>query len=55
MDIKKCVSFTQWNTTQLKEQGHYELCRQMDGTRKYHPELGNSAPDGHAWNVLTNK
>ena len=22
---------------------------------KYHPERGNSDPEGHAWNVLTNK
>jgi hypothetical protein len=27
----------------------------MDGTRKYHPELGNSDPKRHAWYVLTNK
>jgi hypothetical protein len=27
----------------------------MDGTRKYHPELGNSDTNGYAWYVLTNK
>jgi hypothetical protein len=27
----------------------------MDGTRKYHPECGNSDRKGHAWYVLTNK
>jgi hypothetical protein len=27
----------------------------MDGTRKYHPELGSSDPKGQAWYVLTNK
>ena len=27
----------------------------MDGTRKYHPERGNSDPKGHAWHLLTNK
>jgi hypothetical protein len=27
----------------------------MNGTRKYHPELGNSDPKEHAWYVLTNK
>jgi hypothetical protein len=26
----------------------------MDGTRKFHPECGNSDPEGHAWYVLTN-
>jgi hypothetical protein len=27
----------------------------MDGTRKYHPEWGNSDSKGHAWYVLINK
>jgi hypothetical protein len=27
----------------------------MDGSKKYHPEWGNSEPKGHAWYVLTNK
>jgi hypothetical protein len=27
----------------------------MDRARKYHPELGNSNPKGHAWCVLTKK
>ena len=27
----------------------------MDGTRKYHPELGNPDPKGHTWYVLTDK
>jgi hypothetical protein len=27
----------------------------MDGTRKYHPEWGNSDPKWHAWYILTNK
>jgi hypothetical protein len=36
---RKCGSFTQWNITQLlKKQGSYEICRQINGTRKYHPE-----------------
>ena len=25
----------------------------MDGTRKYHSDLGNSYPKGHVWNVIT--
>ena len=28
---------------------------QMDGTRHYHPERGNSDPKGHAWHIFTNK
>jgi hypothetical protein len=35
--------------------GHPQFCRQMGGTRKYHPEWGNSDPKAHAWCVLTNK
>jgi hypothetical protein len=36
--IKK-MWFTQWITTQLiKTKKTHEFCRQMDGTRKYHPE-----------------
>jgi hypothetical protein len=27
----------------------------MYGTRKYHPEQGNSDSKGHAWYVLTNQ
>jgi hypothetical protein len=27
----------------------------MDGTRKCHPELGNPAPKGHGWYILTYK
>ena len=32
-----------------------DILRQMDGTRKYHPKLGNLHPKWHAWYVLTNK
>jgi hypothetical protein len=35
--------------------GYSEFCRQMDGTRKYYPEWGNSGTKGHAWCILTNK
>jgi hypothetical protein len=27
----------------------------MNGLRKYHPQLGNPGPKGHAWYVLTDK
>jgi hypothetical protein len=37
------------------KQGHHEFCRQMDGTRKYHPECGNPDPKGHSWYVITVK
>jgi hypothetical protein len=31
----KCGSCTKWNTTQILKQKNHEICRQMDGTRKY--------------------
>ena len=34
---------------------HQEFCKQMDGTKKYHPGWGNPDPEGHAWYVLTYK
>jgi hypothetical protein len=34
---RKCGSFTQWNKL-LKERGDCDFSRQMDVTRKYHPE-----------------
>ena len=34
---------------------HHEIFRQMDGTRKYHPERGNPDPKGHACYVLNFK
>jgi hypothetical protein len=33
---RKCGSFTQWNIAQLLKKEHYEYCRQVDVTRKYH-------------------
>jgi hypothetical protein len=37
------------------KKGHYEYFRQMDRTRKYHPEYGNLVPKGYAWYLLTDK
>jgi len=31
------------------------ILRQMDGTRKYHPEWGNSVTKKHTWYALTGK
>ena len=36
-------------------QRHSEISRQMAGTRKYHPELGNPVTKGYAWYVHTYK
>jgi hypothetical protein len=35
---RKYGTFTQWNTTQLLKQRFHEIRRQMDVSRKYHPE-----------------
>ena len=39
----------------IKKWGHDAFCRQMDGTRKYHPEWGNPDPKGRACYVVTSK
>ena len=39
----------------LKNQGYYEFCWQMVGSRMYHPEPGNPNTEEHAWYVLTDK
>jgi len=36
--IQKLCTFTQWIITQPLKQRLYEILRQMEGTRKYHPE-----------------
>jgi hypothetical protein len=33
----------------------HAICRQMDGTRKYHPDWGNPVTKEHIWHVLTDK
>jgi hypothetical protein len=38
MNTENVVHFTQWNTTQLLRMRTYEIFRQMNGTKKYHPE-----------------
>ena len=39
----------------IKKLRHHEFCRQLDGTRKHHPECGNLVSKGHAWYILTDK
>ena len=36
-----------------KNWGHQEFSRQMEGTRKHHPEWGNEYSKWYAWYVLT--
>jgi hypothetical protein len=40
--------------SRLKQWLH-EICRHMDGTRKYYPEWGNPVTRKHTWYILTNK
>jgi hypothetical protein len=48
MDKEKCDAFTQWSITQLLKTRHCEICRQMDDTRKDHPERVNPDPERYA-------
>jgi hypothetical protein len=43
------ILFSYW------EWGHREFCRQMNRTRKYHPEWGNPDPKRYTWHVIMNK
>jgi hypothetical protein len=38
MDTKNVVHLHNGILFRYSKQGHHEFCRQMDGTRKYHPE-----------------
>ena len=55
MDTENVVHLHSVILFSYQELGHLGFCSQMDGTRKYHPELGNSDPKGHARCLLTNK
>ena len=55
MDKENVVHLHSGIVPSYEELGHHEFCRQIDGTRKYHPDWGNSEPKGHASYILTNK
>jgi hypothetical protein len=38
-----------------RKQEHHEICMHMDGTRKYHPERGNTEAERHLWYKLIYK
>jgi hypothetical protein len=42
------------NTIQLLKGGHNEFCRQMDGTRKYHPQVTQTEKDMYGMYSLIN-
>jgi hypothetical protein len=37
------------------QQEPHKIWRQIDGTRKYHPDWDNPDPNGHGWYILTDK
>jgi hypothetical protein len=39
----------------IKKQWLHEIHRQMIGTRKYHPEWGNTVTKEHTWYILIDK
>ena len=55
MDTENMVHLHNGLLLSYKEWGYPEFCRQINGTRKYHPEWGNSGPKWHTWYVLTSK
>jgi hypothetical protein len=55
MDTENMVHLHNVILVNYSEHRQHEVCRQMDGTRKYHSEGGNSNTKGQAWYVSTNK
>ena len=62
--IKNCGSFTQWNTTQLKEKGAPNLCNSMDRTGEHYTKWNKTDNERkipydltYKWNLInkTNK
>jgi hypothetical protein len=47
--------YTREYNTAMKKQWLHQIFRQMDETRKYHPEWGISITKEHTWYVLTDK
>jgi hypothetical protein len=45
---RKHSPFAQWNTTKLLRTRTSRVLWQIDRTRKYHPERGNSDPKGYS-------
>jgi hypothetical protein len=37
----------------IKNKDNMNICRKMEGTSKYHPELGNPGPKWHIWYIFT--
>jgi hypothetical protein len=55
MRLRIVLSRSGFIYTDILKNIYSEICRQMDGTRKYHPEYNDPDPKGHAWYMLTYK
>ena len=55
MDTENVNIYTMEYYSVIKKQRLHDILRQMNGTRKYHPEWGNPVTKEHTWNALTDK
>jgi len=55
MDTENVVHLQNGALQSNYKQWLHEIHRQVDGTRRYHPEWGNSITKEHTWYVLTVK
>jgi len=55
MDTENVLQLHNWVLSSYQKQWLLEILRQMDGTRKYHPEWGNPITEKHIWYALTDK
>ena len=55
MDTVNVVHFHNRILFSYEKQGHCKFCREVNGTRKYHPELDRLDPKGHAFYIFTDK
>jgi len=55
MDSKTVVYLHNGVLLSYQKQWLHEIHRQIDWTRKYHPEWGNTITEKHTWYVLTDK
>jgi len=55
MDTENVVHLHNEILFSYQKQWLREIHRQMDGTGKYHPELGNPITEKYTWHALTDK
>jgi hypothetical protein len=49
MDTENVVHLHNGVLPRYLKKSYHEILRQMDGSRKYHPEWGNPITKEHAW------